>query len=662
MDASVRAGGAYNLQFTATDPNGGSASMSVTLNIAHVVRPPTLDTPDYQAALGVPMSFQVQATDLDAGTTLTYSAINLPSGATLNPQTGEFDWTPGPSQAGQYVVTLQVSDGEVSSSQNILIQASVQPHLPSVTIVLTPSFPAIPGQQVIIDAIATSVAPITSLVVTVNGQPVTLSANGEATITAGSPGQSLISATATDEDGLVGTATAYLQVRDPNDTTPPVVSFDSNVPYAVLSSPTAILGTVADSNLSSWTLSIATPSNPAFTMLATGNTAVNDGSLAELDPAGLANGFYQLQLTATDLSGRTATTTTQIEINTTSKPGNLLVTDPDLSVDLDGTTVLIERTYDPLNRDGSGDIGAGWILVNRQTNLQTNVATTGEEAYGVFNPFSDGTVVFLTLPSGQRVPFTFAPTSFVVAGQTFYRPAWAAESGVDYTLQSTADVLSKAGNSYYDLTTGQPYNPGNPFFSGPSYTLTGPDQTQYQLDAQGNIIGEITPSGAQLYISNSGITAANGQTIEFLRNSHGLITSIVAPDGQVANYQYDSSGNLVSMQNETTGGSLRYGYSLSDPHLLVAAVRSNGNSVQYTPGATTTAYIERDLGDAAEFSGTTINDTLAAGDSDLFSFRFDQAELNSTAIGSVLLACWCRERAAVSYRPRRRSPACSRYR
>ena len=122
--------GAYTLQFTAADPTGASASMSVTLNIAHVVRPPVLDTPDHQAALGVPLSFQVQATDLDAGTTLTYSAINLPSGATINAQTGEFQWTPGPSQAGAYVVTLQVSDGEASITQNILIQAAVQPAAP----------------------------------------------------------------------------------------------------------------------------------------------------------------------------------------------------------------------------------------------------------------------------------------------------------------------------------------------------------------------------------------------------------------------------------------------------------------------------------------------------------------------------------------------------
>ena len=56
-----------------------------------------------------------------------------------------------------------------------------------------------------INAIAGSVAPIASLTVTYDGQPLVLDANGRATITAGAPGQTLIAATATDQDGLVGT-------------------------------------------------------------------------------------------------------------------------------------------------------------------------------------------------------------------------------------------------------------------------------------------------------------------------------------------------------------------------------------------------------------------------------------------------------------------------
>ncbi len=629
--------GDYNLQFTATDPSGATSSLDVLLDVAHVVRAPLLDTPNHQATLGVPLSFQIQATDLDAGTTLSYGAINLPTGASINAQSGQFQWTPGPSQAGDYVVTLQVSDGQATSTQNIVIIASVQPELPAVTIVLTPSFPAIPGQQVIVNAIAESVAPITSVVLMINGQPVALNSSGQATITAGAPGQTLITATATDADGLIGTATTYLAVRDPNDTTPPAVSFDSSVINAVLTAPFNILGTVSDSNLASWTLEIATPSDPNFTTLATGRATVSDSTLAQLVPANLANGVYQLLLTASDLSGNTTQTQTQIEINTPTKANDNVVTDADVSVNLDGTTVLIERTYDPLMSGGTGDFGYGWTFVNRETDLQTDVPATGQEDVGIYNPFRDGTSVYLTLPTGSRVQFKFAPVSFLIDGQTFYHPAWQAGSGVTYTLASTSDVLTKAGNRYYDLASGLPYNPADPFFSGPSYTLTGPDGTRYYLDGQGNITGEVTPTGAQLYISNSGITAANGATIQFLRNAQGFITSILTPNGQLITYQYAASGDLVAMQNVTTGGSQRYGYDLSVPHLLVSAVRSNGDSVLIQPGTTTSSFIQRDLGSPAEFSGTTINNTLAAGTTNLFSFRFDQSELDSTATGTVIL-------------------------
>lgn len=224
-----------------------------------------------------------------------------------------------------------------------------------------------------------------------------------------------------------------------------------------------------------------------------------------------------------------------------------------------------------------------------------------------------------------------------VDGQTFYQPAWQADSGVTYTLSSVNDVLTKAGTRYYDLTTGQPYNPANPFFKGPAYTLIAPDGTRYQLDAQGNITGETTPSGAQLAISDSGITAANGATIQVLRDAQGRITSLLTPDGQLITYQYDALGNLVAMQNLNSGGSQRYGYSLSDPHLLDAAVRSNGNSVVISPGSTTTPYIQRDLGGPAQFDETTTSNTLAAGSKDYLAFRFDQDELDSTATGTVLL-------------------------
>lgn len=71
---------------------------------------PTFDqhVTDKYGRIGEPIIFSVSATDPD-GQPLTYSAYNLPSGATFTAQT--FRWTPQPGQAGTYPwITLEVKD------------------------------------------------------------------------------------------------------------------------------------------------------------------------------------------------------------------------------------------------------------------------------------------------------------------------------------------------------------------------------------------------------------------------------------------------------------------------------------------------------------------------------------------------------------------------
>ncbi|MBD3414941.1 MAG: hypothetical protein GF421_10985 [Candidatus Aminicenantes bacterium] len=69
---------------------------------------------------GQELSFTVTATDPD-GDTLTFSSPNLPSGATLNPSTGHFSWTPSHTQSGEYDVELTVTDGLLGSSTSVHI-------------------------------------------------------------------------------------------------------------------------------------------------------------------------------------------------------------------------------------------------------------------------------------------------------------------------------------------------------------------------------------------------------------------------------------------------------------------------------------------------------------------------------------------------------------
>ncbi len=52
--------------------------------------------------------------------------------------------------------------------------------------------------------------------------------------------------------------------------------------------------------------------------------------------------------------------------------------------------------------------------------LRTSVAPNRLEEFGIYNPFKNGSRVYLTLPGGARQGFTFRPT--LAAG--FRGPSW----------------------------------------------------------------------------------------------------------------------------------------------------------------------------------------------------------------------------------------------
>ena len=70
------------------------------------------------ASEGQKLSFTLSATDPD-GDAITYSAKNLPAGATLSGNA--FSWTPDYTQAGSYTVTFIADDGNLQDTQTITI-------------------------------------------------------------------------------------------------------------------------------------------------------------------------------------------------------------------------------------------------------------------------------------------------------------------------------------------------------------------------------------------------------------------------------------------------------------------------------------------------------------------------------------------------------------
>lgn len=73
------------------------------------------------ATVGQPLQFMVNAKTPASGVTLTYSAKNLPGGASFDANTRTFTWTPNSAQAGQYTVQFVVDDGVIPETRDVAI-------------------------------------------------------------------------------------------------------------------------------------------------------------------------------------------------------------------------------------------------------------------------------------------------------------------------------------------------------------------------------------------------------------------------------------------------------------------------------------------------------------------------------------------------------------
>ncbi len=83
-------------------------------------RTPELASPGPRTVtVGSPLRFTLQASDRD-GDAPTYGANGLPTGATLDPRTGAFAWTPTASQVGAFTITFRATDrGGLRDSETV---------------------------------------------------------------------------------------------------------------------------------------------------------------------------------------------------------------------------------------------------------------------------------------------------------------------------------------------------------------------------------------------------------------------------------------------------------------------------------------------------------------------------------------------------------------
>jgi hypothetical protein len=95
-------------------------------------------------AVGQTLSFTVSGSDPDAEDVLTYSADGLPDGATFDPATRGFSWTPTTAEAGTYPgVQFHLSDGIDTDSETITITVTAPPPAPPVVTLQNPPAPPV---------------------------------------------------------------------------------------------------------------------------------------------------------------------------------------------------------------------------------------------------------------------------------------------------------------------------------------------------------------------------------------------------------------------------------------------------------------------------------------------------------------------------------------
>ncbi len=116
--------GTDNFTYRVFDGVFYSAPATVTITVHPVNDPPVLESIGPQSVYELELlTFTIVAYDVDSPPeTLTYSAMNLPVGASFDPETQTFSWTPSRDQSpGTYYVTFLVSDGKASDAEVVAI-------------------------------------------------------------------------------------------------------------------------------------------------------------------------------------------------------------------------------------------------------------------------------------------------------------------------------------------------------------------------------------------------------------------------------------------------------------------------------------------------------------------------------------------------------------
>ncbi|MCA9191784.1 MAG: putative Ig domain-containing protein, partial [Planctomycetales bacterium] len=656
---NFQAAGNYVLNFVATDPDGASDKLEVEVQILATNRAPTLQLPSFRnAEIGQELAIEILALDPD-GDVVSLTAGDLPAGATLGSD-GILRWAPQGFQAGQHTIRIIASDGEMAVRRNITLQASFEPASPNLRLVITPSFPAVPGQRIVIEPIGDSDVALGKALLFVDGQELALDDLGRGLFVPSVPGRYEVVSSIADAEGRETTTTQAIFVRDPADRASPEIVIEEISP-SVISEPRLLTIDIGDDTLAEYVIELVPRGIGKPIEISRGSN--NVCHQATLDPSRFVNGFYTLRVTARDLGGLESVATTEIEINSSTKVGSFEQLATDLSVTLAGVPVEFARYYSSLTVSAAGttannkvdlqggSLGSAWTLpmVNPQVAIS---ATIGEGSFGV-EPLRRGDRLYLSLPTGQRVGFSFVPRLELRDGIEVYHPEWVPDSGVQWHLSSYEKQLQQPGDdeAFYVIGSGLPYNltlDAGSRMPVSTLMLQSPNGITYGYRVAGEtelgprfVLERIVSADEQssLRWTDSGLVAPDGQRVAVVRNADGRIQELVGPSGQQIVYHYDAEGRLSIVVDMDADVRQFYSYN-GNGQLVITAHSSNAtlvNNFEDSSGEFLGSSLGEHLGSTRQFIGNVIQEEIPNTGFAWYSFTITDGELLSSTSGSITL-------------------------
>ncbi|MEL6108114.1 MAG: putative Ig domain-containing protein, partial [Planctomycetota bacterium] len=629
--------GDYTLPFSVTDPSGATDSLEVDVRVFGTNRAPVIEARQVRnAEIGTLLEVPIAVSDPD-GDAVTLTAIDLPDGATLDGD-NVIRWTAASFQAGVFTVRLTADDGDLRTEQPINLIASLDPAGPQVRIVKTPSFAGTPGQPILLEPIAESDVTIVSTVLSIDGVEFPLDALGQATFTSAAPGRFEATAVVTDIEGRETTVTVPLFVRDPGDFDAPRIDVMQLAPPE-FTEPRDLIVDISDTGLAEYAIELIPRGGGAALPIAAGSTSITRN--VTVDPARFANGFYTLRVTASDFGGLASEFTHDIEINSVDKSGAFFQSTPIMTVTLDGVVLPIERVHDSLvMTSGNSSLGTSWSLPLLEPQLAVDV---GDDSGDAFAAMTDRGRVYVTVPSGQRIGFSFRPVETTSGSLETFAPAWAADPGVDWALESFEANLRRAGDGYFVVGSGLPYTSALAEPGETAFTLVSPTGMRHELTEQEPGAFKLrkisTPDGStSLRVTDSTIVAPSGDRVTFVRDSRGRISELVGPGGEHVIHQFDDSGRLTIEIDAANGTREFYGYDAESRLTTIAPSAGPGALIEYDGDGAVSAIgeVRLFLGGTEALLTNSIDATLGES-ADEFAFTITEGELRtSPGVGVTL--------------------------